>query len=127
MKKVLIMENYSYDLLVLRIDYIKFLIAKGYDVSVLVPDDGHVEDIKKEGIKTYTYSLDRKSLNPFVVAKSLYDIYKKIKELKPDILHTYRIQPNFIGTLVASFVDKKIKIVNHITTISKAIIFFSKC
>ena len=58
--KIVIMENYSYDLLVLRLDYVKFLMEKGFDVFVLVPDDGHVDDIRKEGIKTYTYPLDRK-------------------------------------------------------------------
>ena len=120
MKKILIMENYSYDLLVLRMDYIKFLLKKGYEVFVLVPDDGHVEDIKNEGIKTYTYPLDRKSLNPFKIFKSLKNIAKILKEINPDILHTYRIQPNFIGTLVAKYINKNIKVVNHITGLGYA-------
>ena len=118
-KHILLIENYSYDLLTLRMDYVKFLINKGYKVSVLVPDDGYVEDIKKEGISVYTYPLDRKSLNPIKVFKSIYSIKKIINSLQPDIIHSYRIQPNFIVALVGRY-KKSIKIVNHITGLGYA-------
>ncbi len=71
----------------------------GYEVHVAAPFDQKVSNQKN--ITLYPYQLDRKSLNPISQFKSLYSLFRVIKEIKPDLIHAITAKPNIFSGLLA--------------------------
>ena len=56
------------------------------------------------------YEFSRK-INPLIDIISLYQIYKIIKNFKPDIVHSFTIKPIIFSNILSSII--KIKIINN--------------
>lgn len=71
-------------------------IDNGYEVHVAMgfTDKKYVEIFKNLGFKVHMLNLARTSTNPFYEIRSFLDIYKLIKFINPDLLHTITIKPN---------------------------------
>lgn len=112
--KVALMYNVGSDFLYNRIHYAHYLQSLGYEVTAILPDDGFAERIEQQGVKVVSYQLKRNSANPLGV----FSVYRFLKrhfiDHKYDILHTFRSQPNIIGSLAAKASGIK-TVVCHVT------------
>lgn len=88
-----------------RADLIKTLVADGHQVYAFTSEytESCLEKIKTLGAKPITYQLSRGGLNPFADIASTYQLIRKIKVIKPDIVFSYFAKPVIYGTLAASF------------------------
>lgn len=111
--KIAFVNNTLKDTLNFRGNVIKAFLEKGYDVTIISPNDTSV-DIKEfhKKLKFIPIEFSRKSKNPFsdlIYCKKLYDIYKKEKF---DVIFHYTIKPNIYGNIAAGF--NKIKSISII-------------
>ncbi len=100
MKKVLILINSSGGLYDFRNEFVKTLAAE-YQVTVSVPDDTKVKELKEEGCRIVKTAINRRGVNPSEDLK-LYRAYRRMmKEIQPDLVITYTIKPNIYGGFCA--------------------------
>lgn len=100
MKKVLILINSSGGLYDFRNEFVKALAAE-YQVTVSVPDDTKVKELKEEGCRVVKTAINRRGVNPSEDLK-LYRAYRRMmKEIQPDLVITYTIKPNIYGGFCA--------------------------
>lgn len=112
--KIALIENLGVDFFNARLRYALYLQNLGYEVYAIVPDDGFLHKIKLYGVNVIAVSNNIRG--PGVINKLIYarDLIKIFRNNHFDIVHTYRLQPNIIGTFIAGILTKS-KIVNHIT------------
>lgn len=114
--KIALVENFGGDFYKARVRYAKFLTSKGHDVYAILPNDGYIKKVQDEGVKVIPLNLpdvrERSLSNIFAYLKKLRAIFKKETF---DVVHLYRMQPNLIGSFSAYTVNKKTKIINHVT------------
>lgn len=88
-----------------RADLIRMLVTNGHQVYAFTSEytESCLEKIKALGAEPVTYQLSRGGLNPFADIASTYQLIRKIKIIKPDIVFSYFAKPVIYGTLAASF------------------------
>ena len=114
MTKIALMENCGADFFYTRLAFAKYLKEKGFEPIAIVPKDDFVEKIENENVHVRTYTYERNSINILGFYKTLLNVIAILRDEKVDILHTFRLQPNVIGT-IAGRVSKIPFILNHIT------------
>ena len=109
MKKIAFVGNYLWDMYNFRGDVIKEIEKMGYDVTIIAPKDKESLNFMNENlkIKNKLIDLNRKSLNPLIELKALFQLYKIYKEEKYDLIFHYTIKPNIYGNIVASLQNMK--------------------
>lgn len=110
--KIVISSNTSWSVYNFRLNLIKALQDKGYQVSIVAPCDRYSDILQKEGFNYYDIFMNNKGTNPKEDLKTLFEYYKVYKKIKPDIALHFTIKPNIYGTIAASFL--KVKIINNI-------------
>lgn len=75
------------------------LVEEGHEVYAVCPKGEKFNAFSQFGIKAIAYEIERSSLNPLKEIKAIYNIYRAIKPLKLDILHTFTAKPNIYGTI----------------------------
>ena len=88
--------------------------TSGWNVWVLCPPSPAVTQIQQLGFSVVTVPLGRKSMNPLSEFKTLWDLYKAIQFVNPQVFHGFTVKPVLYGTLVCRLL-KVPKIVNTIT------------
>jgi glycosyltransferase involved in cell wall biosynthesis len=117
--KIALVENLGVDFYNARLRYALHLQNLGYIVTAILPNDGFTEKIKSQGINVITVSNNIRGsgiLNKLIYARDLIKIFRSNQF---HIVHTYRLQPNIIGTFIVGVITKS-KIVNHITGLGTA-------
>lgn len=105
-KKVALITNTSTFFLSHRLPLANGAKARGYEVYSIAPYSlDESERIQALGFPFRPIEMGRKSMNPFYEMKTIYDIYRQLKAIKPDIVHTFTIKPVLYGTLVAHLLD----------------------
>jgi len=87
---------------------------RGADVSLLAPRDRYAEKLKSAGFQWTEVNLDRKSTDPLTEFRSLVQITRVLRRLKPDLIHNFTLKPVIYGSL-ASLVLGVPALVNSIT------------
>lgn len=113
--KIALVENFSSDFYGARVRYALYLMEKGHDVVAIVPKDEFVDKIRKTGIRTIELDIDIRDRSFKTVRKYASELRRVFKKEQFDVIHLYRMQPNFVGTSMAYFSLKNAKIINHIT------------
>lgn len=110
MKHILIIASYGPSLINFRLPLIKKLLLKGNKISVASPAENFSIDLQNElknlGVKINFFSLSRTSLNFFRDFKSIFEIYKIIKNSKPNIVVSYTAKPVIYSGLILKFFPK---------------------
>jgi len=110
MKHILIITSYGPSLINFRLPLIKKLLFKGYKVSVASPKNRFSDNLQKElkdiGVNINIFSLSGKSLNVFKDCKSILQIFKIIRNSKPNIIISYTAKPVIYTGLVLKFFKK---------------------
>ena len=110
--KVAIVLNTSWNIYNFRLNFVKTLLAKGYEVHTVAPTDNFTPYLKEVGCIHHSVRMDSRGINPikdFALVVELWSIYRTIK---PDIILHYTIKPNVYGSLAASLLG--IPVVNNV-------------
>lgn len=100
-KLVFLITEASY-LLSHRLALAQAALLEGYDVSIVTCIQDHHEQLKSLGFKVYPlHSLSRSNITPWKELKSLYEIWKIYRKIKPDIVHQVAMKPTLYGTIAA--------------------------
>lgn len=104
-KKIVLIGTTGSSFYGFRADLISSLVANGHQVYAFTSEytDNCLDKIKVLGAVPVTYELSRGGLNPFADIASTYQLVRKIKKIKPDIVFSYFAKPVIYGTLAASF------------------------
>jgi len=112
MKHILIIVSHGPSLINFRFHLIKNLLSKGYKVSVASPIDKFSNILQKElinlGVNIYFFKLSRTGLNLFKDFKTLLEIYKIIRNLRPNIIISFTAKVTIYSGLVLKFFKKLI-------------------
>jgi N,N'-diacetylbacillosaminyl-diphospho-undecaprenol alpha-1,3-N-acetylgalactosaminyltransferase len=93
---------------------IRTLLKRGWRVTVLVPSDSQAIDLEAEDITWVNYELKREGVNPIFEIAVISDLCRKLKRLRPDLLHTFTVKPNIYGTLAGRLAGVS-RVVNSVT------------
>jgi len=100
--KITICSNTSWYLYNFRRGLIGALLKKGYRVYLIAPEDNYSKRLRELGCIFYNIDINNKGTNPIEDLKLIYEYYRLLKRISPDILLTYTIKPN----IYASFASK---------------------
>jgi len=103
-----------------RLPVMQALLKNNHTVYAIVPRGEYTKELEREGITTIIYEIERSSLNPLKELVAINMIYRAIKDLKLDILHTFMAKPNIYGTFAA----RKAKIPVIVNTVTGLGSFF---
>lgn len=92
-----------------RMPIIKALLARNNEVFIIVPQDEYTEKLKALNLPwtLVPYTLARSSVNPFVVIKNFFHLYKVLKSLNLDLLQTNAHKSNTLGIIAAKMAGIK--------------------
>lgn len=103
MKKIVLVCNTSWGMMMFRSGLMKRLVKEGYHVSVLAPLDDHSYEIQELGCHYINVPMDNKGSNFIKDFLLLRCLYKHYRDIKPDLVFHYTIKPNIYGTLAAKY------------------------
>ncbi len=107
MKKILLVCNTSWGIVMFRKGVIRELINEGYKLTVLAPYDDHSSEIEKLGCSYIDLPIDNQGTNILNDIKLIVTLYKHYRDIKPDLIFHYTIKPNIYGTLAAHYAGVK--------------------
>lgn len=93
MAKVLFVITEDWALLSHRMHLVKAAINRGDEVALATRFSTHRNFIAQFGVKTYDWTLTRKSLNPFAELFALFSLFKIIQDFRPDLVHAVAQKP----------------------------------
>jgi N,N'-diacetylbacillosaminyl-diphospho-undecaprenol alpha-1,3-N-acetylgalactosaminyltransferase len=105
------LSHLDLNLYLFRLPIMEALVKEGHTVYAICPKGDKFNLFNSHGIKAIEYKIERSSLNPLKELKAIYNIYRVIRELNLDIIHTFTAKPNIYGT-IASKMAKVPTIVN---------------
>lgn len=83
----------------------------GGEIFIILPDifigDSGLNRLQNNGYTVHFVPLLRTSISPVLDVKSIFNIYFKIKEIKPDIILSYTIKPVIYGSIAARLAGAK--------------------
>ena len=75
--------------------------AAGFDVSVATRLRAHKKEIRAAGFEPIRIGLSRRSVNPFRELRSVAELVRIYRAVKPDIVHHVALKPVVYGSLAA--------------------------
>ena len=100
-KKVLIVANDFSTIYNFRLELLRALTENGYEVVIALPEDERNSAFIKEGCEVIKLNLSRFGTNPLKDYRTMRQIKRIIKEIKPLVLLTYTAKANIYGGIVA--------------------------
>lgn len=98
---VLLSANTSWYLYNFRRPLLIALLARGYRVHALAPDDAYAAKLRDLGIEHIPVRITRSGLNPFADIALLARFLSIYRHYKPDIVQHFTVKPVVYGTLAA--------------------------
>lgn len=111
-KKIVICLNTSWNIYNFRLNLARTLKNIGYKVILIAPYDKYSEILKQE-FEYHDLYINNKGTNPIEDLKTLLELYKLYKNIKPDIVLNYTIKPNIYGNIACRILN--IKVINNIS------------
>ena len=93
------LSHLDLNLYLFRLPIMQKLLEDGHKVYAVCPKGTHFHKFQEHGVEAIEYNIQRSSLNPFKELKAIHNIYRVIKPLKLDMIHTFTAKPNIYGTL----------------------------
>lgn len=107
MSKFCLIASFPSSVLKFRGDLLKALSAQGLEIHIILPyiddmqDVGLRDELTSLGYHLHEITMQRTGLNPIADLKTLYAIYAKLKQTKPDYVLAYTIKPVVYGMSAA--------------------------
>lgn len=73
----------------------------GYEVTVAVPDEPGVAEIREQGFPVETIPLQRQGTNPIADVRAILALWLLYRRLGPQIVHHVTVKPVLYGTIAA--------------------------
>lgn len=100
-KRILLICNTSNSVINFRKDLILALQEKTLDVFVIVGDSQRYNEIEKLGVNQTVVPMNNRDKNPFKIIQLKRRLARAIRRIQPDVVLTFQIKPNTIGSLAA--------------------------
>ncbi|MDD4573332.1 MAG: glycosyltransferase family 4 protein [Sphaerochaeta sp.] len=100
---VLFLVNDLEFLYTLRLEMVERLLQEGANITISAPYKDRVSYFKNLGCNFFQINFSKRGLNPFSDLVLLYNYYKLIKRINPDVVLTYTIKSNIYGGLACRF------------------------
>lgn len=100
--KIAFLSHLDMNLYLFRLPIMKELVKRGHKVYALCPRGEVFDKFREFGIEAIDYKIERSSLNPLNEIKTIFEIKRVVKYIKPDILHTFMHKPNIYGNLTGA-------------------------
>lgn len=114
MRKLFIVLNSEKFLISHRLEIAHEAQRQGFDVYVLAPDTGYVNEVISEGLKFIKVDFNRSGVNPIKEIHTIITLCKLYKRESPDIIHHVTIKVCLLGCLAAKLAGKT-SVVNAIS------------
>jgi len=110
--RIAIVLNTSWNIYNFRMNFVRALLAQGYEVHTIAPEDEYTHFLEEAGCIHHRVKMDSRGANPIKDSALIVELYTIYKKVRPDIILHYTIKPNVYGTLAASLL--KIPVVNNV-------------
>lgn len=102
--KVLVLSSHTPSLLWFRMDMMKSMVKRGYEViaAAQMDESEYKEVFHKEGITYKQIYVERNGINPMHDLRTMKSIYKLIKNVKPNKIFVYQAKTIIYGSIAAS-------------------------
>ena len=110
--KVIIALNSSWNLLNFRSGLIRALVAEGYEVVALAPDDAYSNRLSELGCRFVVLPMDNQGMNPLRDFLLFIRFWLLLRRERADVLLAYTVKPNVYGSLAAGLLG--IPVMNNI-------------
>ncbi len=97
-KKIAVIENGLISTYTMREALMLCLLGQGCEVYIITHTNKFVPQVEKMGLKVF--NVGSGNLNPFKVARYIYNLRKALKKIKPDVCLTFSIRPAIWGNLI---------------------------
>ena len=109
-KKVLFVISEDWALISHRLHLVQAAIAVGYEVGLAARFNKQKQTLKKHGIKTFNWNMNRGSLNPVGELIALIKLYQILWLFKPDIIYAVAQKPVIYTGLIKKLYRKVTKL-----------------
>ena len=97
-KKIAVIENGLFSTYTMREGLMLRLLREGCIVYIITHTNKFVPQVEKMGLKVL--NVGSGNLNPFKVARYIYNVRKALKKISPDVCLTFSIRPAIWGNLI---------------------------
>ncbi|NOT75986.1 MAG: glycosyltransferase family 4 protein [Cyclobacteriaceae bacterium] len=101
--KVAIVLNTSWNIYNFRMNFVRAMLAKGYEVHTIAPIDSYTHFLTEAGCKHHAVRMDSRGVNPIKDTALIIELWSIYRTIKPDMILHYTIKPNVYGSLAAAF------------------------
>jgi glycosyltransferase involved in cell wall biosynthesis len=110
--KVIIALNTAWNLVNFRAGLIRALVAKGYEVVAVAPNDEYASRLAELGCRFVALPMDNKGTHPGRDLLLFFRFLNLLRRERPDVFLGYTVKPNVYGSLAAQVLG--IPVVNNI-------------
>ena len=111
-RKVVICLNTAWNLLNFRAGLIRALVAQGYEVVAVAPDDSYAPRLAELGCRFVALPMDNQGTHPLRDAVLLWRFVRLLRRERPAVYLGYTVKPNVYGSLAAHWLG--IPVINNI-------------
>ncbi|MEO6638635.1 MAG: glycosyltransferase family 4 protein [Ginsengibacter sp.] len=112
-KKIAVMENGLLSTYTMREGLMLALVRQGCEVHILAHSNSFVSQVEKMGL--IVHNVGSGNMNPYKVARYIFNVKKALKIINPDVCLTFSIRPAIFGNLITR--QLKIPTITNITGI----------
>lgn len=110
--KVAIVLNTSWNIYNFRLNFLKSLLAQGYEVHTIAPKDDYTHLLTELGCIHHAITMDSRGANPIKDSALIVELWTIYRKIRPAVVLHYTIKPNVYGTLAASMLG--IPVINNV-------------
>lgn len=118
--KVMIALNTAWNLVNFRAGLIRALVAAGYEVVAVAPDDEYSPKLAALGCRFVPLPMDNKGVNPGRDLLLLFQFLQVLRRERPDVFLGYTVKPNVYGSIAAHLLG--IPVINNVAGLGTAFI-----
>ena len=109
-KKLLFIINVDWFFVSHRLPIAQAALKKGFEVHIACAVTDKKDQLESEGIIVHDLGLSRSSTAFSSEVKAIVDIYKVIRNVKPDIVHSVTIKPVLYGNIMARLLGVPVRV-----------------
>lgn len=110
--RIAVVLNTSWNIYNFRMSLVQKLIAEGYEVHTIAPNDDFTKLLLEAGCIHHNVKMDSRGANPLKDSALIVELYLIYRKIRPDVILHYTIKPNVYGTLAAALL--KIPVINNV-------------
>jgi glycosyltransferase involved in cell wall biosynthesis len=116
--RIAIVLNTSWNIYNFRMNFVKSLLASGYEVHTIAPVDEYTYKLTEIGCIHHNVKMDSRGANPIKDTALIFELLLIYRRIKPEVILHYTIKPNVYGTLAAAMLG--IPVMNNVCGLGTA-------